>query len=257
MIKRIVSAVFLVPIVFFYIYIGGIYLKVATGIVAIMTIYEFYKSTNCLNIYLSVGGILTTLYVYIFGFEYFEIFLIVSLFALLIVSLFSKKFDVYKIGIYQISIFYIILPLYLINIIRASNYSIFIWLVVLIPAISDTSAYFIGKKHGKHKLAPEISPKKTKEGSIGGFVASVIATIAFYYIFGISGYVNVFVYIVFISIATIVSQLGDLVASKIKRTFSIKDFGKIMPGHGGILDRFDSALILIPIIYIFIKIISF
>lgn len=257
MIKRIVSAVFLVPIVLFFLYIGGIYLKVATGIVAIMVIYEFYKSTDCLNIYLFTGGILTTLYIYIFEFEYFEIFLVIILFAFLSSSLFSKKLDIYKIGIYQISIFYIILPLYLINLIRDSNYSIFIWLAVLIPAISDTSAYFTGKKYGRHKLAPEISPKKTKEGAIGGLVASVIANIVFYYVVGISGYVNIFIYMGFVSIATIVSQLGDLVASKIKRTFNIKDFGKIMPGHGGILDRFDSALILIPVIYIFIKIISF
>jgi len=120
--------------------------------------------------------------------------------------------------------------------------------VVLIAVFTDTFAYFTGKKFGKHKLTPLISPKKTIEGSIGGtLVATIVVSI--YAIF-ISTWTNTefmkdtsFYYIIILTIVlSVLSQFGDLLASAMKRHFKIKDYGNLFPGHGGVLDRLDSIL---------------
>lgn len=122
---------------------------------------------------------------------------------------------------------------------------------------SDTGAYFAGVFLGKHKLAPTISPKKTIEGLIGGLatctVLSIINGIIFVNIGFNMGYtvqVNYMVLALAAPIVSLVSVLGDLSASILKRQHGIKDFGNIMPGHGGILDRFDSVFFVAPLIYI-------
>ena len=119
---------------------------------------------------------------------------------------------------------------------------------------SDTFAFLVGSKFGKNKLCPEISPKKTIEGSIGGVVGVVI----FFLIITIIGntYFEMSYNIIYMVVAGIVAgmagQLGDLSASAIKRYCNVKDFGNIIPGHGGILDRLDSLLFVAPIMYTFL-----
>ena len=122
--------------------------------------------------------------------------------------------------------------------------------------MSDTGAYFFGVFFGKHKLAPKISPKKTIEGAIGGVIVAVVSLILFSYIYslilsylGISATINYLILIIISPLISLVSIVGDLTASIIKRQFNIKDFGNIMPGHGGVLDRFDSVLMVIPLVY--------
>lgn len=121
----------------------------------------------------------------------------------------------------------------------------YIYLLMFFGAwISDTFAYFTGKFFGKHKLAPAISPKKTVEGSIGGVVANMIAfagyALVLKHAFDVSA--NVLLFAVLGALFSAVGQFGDLFASGIKRHFDIKDYGKLFPGHGGVLDRFDSTL---------------
>ena len=120
----------------------------------------------------------------------------------------------------------------------------YIYLLVFFGAwISDTFAYFTGKNFGKTPLAPEISPKKTVEGSIGGILANMIGFAG--YAFVLRTYFDVTANIVFFAVLgalfSAVGQFGDLFASGIKRHFGIKDYGKLFPGHGGVLDRFDST----------------
>jgi len=105
---------------------------------------------------------------------------------------------------------------------------------------------------GKHKLAPVLSPKKTIEGSIGGTLASVITGGIFGYILSTNMVHNnnlIWVFMIITFVAAIVSQIGDLAASGIKRDHGIKDYGNIIPGHGGIMDRFDSVIFVAPMIY--------
>lgn len=125
--------------------------------------------------------------------------------------------------------------------------------------IADTGAYFAGSMWGKHKLCPEISPKKTIEGVVGGFVLNITAMLVFGYIFHAIYYqysVNISYLSLFLIgfFGTIMSILGDLSFSLIKRSCHIKDFGEIIPGHGGILDRFDSVIFEAPFVFLFVQI---
>ena len=118
----------------------------------------------------------------------------------------------------------------------------------------DTGAYFVGKKYGKQKLYPLISPKKTVEGALGGLGASLLVSILFKLIFFRSlGILGMLITPVLVGA---VSQMGDLCESFFKRAYGMKDSGKILPGHGGMLDRFDGVLFSIPVMYLCVKIFS-
>ena len=128
-----------------------------------------------------------------------------------------------------------------------------ILLAVFSAWMTDTFAYFVGRKFGKHKLCPEISPKKTVEGAIGGIIGEVILNTVLFFVFDkffFSIHTIEWWQIVIISIIlSIISMLGDLSASIIKRNHGVKDFGKILPGHGGIMDRADSLIFVLPVLY--------
>ncbi len=138
--------------------------------------------------------------------------------------------------------------------IRAYNPDLILYLF-LITSTTDTFAYLCGVCFGKHKMAPVISPKKTWEGAIGGSLFGTAVAACFALFFGLTNsniFINSitasestisYIVVVFLTLGcTVVSQIGDLVASKLKRTYEIKDFGNVFPGHGGVLDRFDSAI---------------
>ena len=137
----------------------------------------------------------------------------------------------------------------------------FVLLALCIAWLSDTGAYFCGKFFGRNKLCPDISPKKTVEGFFGGVSVSVLSTLfaaAVFDLFIFAGTVQInYVRITIMAlIGSLISVLGDLCFSAIKRKCGVKDFGSLMPGHGGILDRFDSVIFVIPYVYIFIRLIS-
>ena len=123
-----------------------------------------------------------------------------------------------------------------------------------VPWVADSSAYFAGNYLGKHKLCPNISPNKTIEGAVAGVVGGTLSALLFGLIFKlIYGDVTVYYGVLLLIgvLNSIISIFGDLIFSIIKRSCKIKDFGSIMPGHGGLLDRFDSVLFCIPVVYIF------
>ncbi len=125
-------------------------------------------------------------------------------------------------------------------------------LAFLIPWVCDAAAYFVGVFFGKHKMIPDVSPKKTVEGAIGGIVGVVISAVIFGLImqFGFGKTTNYFMLVTISLVGGFVSQWGDLIASLLKREYSIKDYGKIFPGHGGIMDRFDSMIAVSIFVYI-------
>lgn len=125
------------------------------------------------------------------------------------------------------------------------------WLLMLVflPTWAcDTGAYFAGRFFGKRKLAPSLSPGKTVEGSIGGFISSILIAA----ITGIAIHIPIGHAVVIGALIGVAAQLGDLVESSIKREIGIKDFGSILPGHGGALDRFDSLLFTGPLVYYYV-----
>ena len=135
---------------------------------------------------------------------------------------------------------------------QTGEHSVLIWLIFLTAFGADIMAYFTGMLLGKHKLCPKISPKKTIEGSIGGILGSVIFCGMFAY-FVIP---QLLLHCIIIGVlGGIVSQLGDLTASIFKRKMGIKDYGNLIPGHGGIMDRFDSVLFTAPMIYYYITLV--
>ena len=128
------------------------------------------------------------------------------------------------------------------------------WIVFIIAFGTDIFAYFVGMAIGKHKMCPNLSPKKSWEGAIGGLVFAVILTVVYaYFVFGGSP-TGIKWALVLGIIGSVMSQCGDLAASAIKRQIGIKDYGKLLPGHGGILDRFDSVLFAAPTIYFLLTI---
>lgn len=124
-------------------------------------------------------------------------------------------------------------------------------LVLIITTFSDTAAYFVGKAIGKHKFAPTISPNKTWEGAIGGWVFAIIGAwiYAAFFVPSINA-LNPFLKLICFWLLAFAGQLGDLAESALKRRFKVKDSGTIFPGHGGVLDRFDSFAAVISIIFI-------
>ncbi len=172
---------------------------------------------------------------------------IISMYFL--IMLLTKKYKVEDVGVTMLSLFYI--P-FLFSYLARLGGSIYIWLIFLVAFGTDTFAYFAGNLFGKHKLCPEISPNKTVEGFVGGIVGSVLLTMIYCYLVGVT---NIMLYIPMAIIASMISQSGDLVASVIKRYTGIKDYGKLIPGHGGILDRFDSVIFTSPVIFYYIELI--
>lgn len=149
-------------------------------------------------------------------------------------------------------VFYVVFFLYHVVLVDQSAAPILTWLIFLAAFGSDIMAYLVGRSLGRHKLCPGISPKKTVEGAVGGLFGSVLLC-------GLFGWFiapEYFVHCLIIGLlGGAVSQLGDLSASIFKRKMGLKDFGNLIPGHGGVLDRFDSVLFVGPLVYYYIVIV--
>ncbi len=133
--------------------------------------------------------------------------------------------------------------------------ALFVWMVPICSWVCDICAYLVGVKFGKHKMSPKLSPKKSIEGAIGGVAGSAIIG-ALYAFFAVSKNVSadrwkvVLIFVIMSVCGAFISMIGDLAASAIKRNRGIKDYGKIIPGHGGVMDRFDSFIFVAPLVYI-------
>ena len=192
-------------------------------------------------------------------------YLFISLYALVMftylvlilsAAVFSRgSIDVEKIGMSYASVFYIVTAFTAMILLCERRFGNYVLLMTIFgPWITDVFAYLTGRLFGRHKLIPEISPKKTIEGSIGGIVFCTLAAVLFGFVLSKTadditavGYLPLAIAGFIISI---LSQIGDLILSAVKRRYGIKDFGWILPGHGGILDRFDSVIGVVPVMLI-------
>lgn len=232
---------------------GGTILHLSLYIVSIIGLREFYKAMNKVNIYpISIIGYISTTGIFlniIFPFSFFEVLLTFTTISLLLLTIMEKDLKIEDVSITILGVLYI--PFLLSHIIYLDE-SLYIWLIFIIAFGTDTFAYIAGNLFGKRKLAPEISPNKTIEGSIGGVIGSSILSVIFTSYFKLASLGHI---ILLSIVCSILAQMGDLIASKIKRRTGIKDYGFIMPGHGGVLDRFDSIILTAPVIYYYISII--
>lgn len=264
MLKRVVSGSLLLVLLFFVILKGGIYVYLSGIFCSIVGLNEYFNVFNknrIKELELSTYVLTIALYtlIYFYGFEYKSLPLYMYLFTIYLlilvggVLLINKKINRDDLVIALLGYIYVSIFLSHIHLLSI-NESKYIWLVFIFASVTDMAAYFSGMFFGKRKLIPEISPKKTVEGAIGGIVGTTIVSLAFAIFIN---ELNPIYFIPFAIVGSIVSQLGDLFASAIKREFGVKDYGNIIPGHGGVLDRFDSILFVAPLTYYGVVLISF
>ncbi|MFC6202320.1 phosphatidate cytidylyltransferase [Lactiplantibacillus nangangensis] len=160
----------------------------------------------------------------------------------------KNRFSFDDAGVLTLGIFYIGMGFNYFTAARGINVETLLYLMFIVWA-TDSGAYMVGRKLGRHKVTP-ISPNKTWEGCIGGSLIGVVIATAFALWFSV-GYQNWFSMLLITIALSIVGQFGDLVESALKRYYGVKDSGKVLPGHGGILDRFDSMLLVFPIAHLF------
>ncbi len=183
------------------------------------------------------------------------IMIAVFLILLLAVYVFSfPKYNSEQVMTIFFGFFYVALTLSYIYLVRELNGGAYtVWLIFIGSWGADTMAYMVGRQIGKHKIVPVLSPKKSLEGFIGGILGAVLIGVIYAIIFKnnlTEHFPNpVFSFAIIAACSSVVSMIGDLAASAIKRDKQIKDYGKLLPGHGGILDRFDSVIFIAPIVY--------
>lgn len=244
--QRVITAVIGIALLLFILIKGGIVLKTAIAIISLEAARELYFAFKKININLNmysmiIGTLLLLLFsLYNISLEFSIIFVLFSSF---IFTLFSDKYSLEDTAYTTFSFIY---GPYLLNLLSGLENRL-LYLVFIIAFSTDTFAYFAGNLFGKHKLIPKVSPNKSVEGAIGGIIGCLLISLIYFYYLGLD--VNILT-VLFIIIASISGQVGDLIASKIKRVTGIKDYAKILPGHGGILDRFDSSILVIPFVYI-------
>lgn len=187
--------------------------------------------------------------------RYFELF--VAFTAILIMAVYVCTFAKIKANqaaFAVLAIFYVVIPSSFLFKIMHLRDGIYIFILIFICSwIADTFAYFTGVTLGKHKLVPVLSPKKSVEGAIGGVLgAALVAGVYGYFVGGHLHRPGLFLVFALTGlVGSIISIFGDLAASAIKRNYDVKDYSRLIPGHGGILDRFDSMIFVAPVVYAF------
>ncbi len=266
MLVRIISGTFLLIAAIFFLLFGGLPLLLILLFCSEVGLFEFYRATKVLpegKIFspLSVTGYLLTGVFYFFLFWKNDtehmLFIAVSLIVLtMMIYVFTfPKYHADQIAYCIFGFLYVPLMLSFVYRVRALEHGIFtVWLIFLASWVCDTCAYLTGMAIGKHKLAPVLSPKKSIEGAIGGIVGTAIFGGVYGYLvgeglFSMGRFEVALNFAVLCGVGSVISQIGDLAASGIKRDHDIKDYGTCIPGHGGIMDRFDSVLFTAPIIY--------
>ncbi|NLW51915.1 MAG: phosphatidate cytidylyltransferase [Tissierellia bacterium] len=253
--NRLISAVLILILMVSMVFINGYVLLLGVLALSLIAIYELKKALS------KIGADFIVIPAYLFNIvfilnTYFgnqDINLpLLSLYivALLVVMIFIEKISLVNVISNSFIAIYITLSYSYFIVIREP-----MWLFFLfgISSVTDTFAYFFGVLFGKHKLYEKLSPKKTIEGSLGGIFGAVVFAIIFTLIYDIE--ISTIIVISITVFMSILSQIGDLIASYIKRKANIKDYGKIFIGHGGVMDRFDSILLILPVLAMLLKLV--
>lgn len=262
-VTRTLSGIVLVALMLVTIIPGGKILFAANLLISLVGVYELYKVLGIEKNILGVTGYIALIVYYVLLYseknEYMMIFMVGFLIILLVQYVFAfPKYKTEEISNAVMCMLYAgVMLSYLYSVREGDNGAYTVWLIFLCSWGSDTCAYLAGVAFGKHKMAPVLSPKKSIEGAVGGVIGAAALGAIYAAIFADKIQMNmnpVIVFAVICAIGALISMVGDLAASAIKRNHDIKDYGKIIPGHGGIMDRFDSVIYVAPIIWILLQI---
>ena len=265
--QRIISAIVgLVVLAIVLTLFDTVVLNIAISVIIAMSVYELLKAVGDIDLPIRVVAILFGATVPFFKTSMISrilppVCLAFAVLMLIFTLKYHGKISVEKIGFsffYSMAIAFSITCVIFVRDLYGMAVGFYAAVMALGGAwLNDTGAYFSGMMFGKHKLAPVISPKKTVEGFVGGIIVSLFSQLLLSFIFqklcaiyGVVAQINYLLVAVVAPFIALAAVLGDLSASVMKRQFKIKDFGNIMPGHGGALDRFDSAFVTIPLVYI-------
>lgn len=257
--KRFLSAVVLLALAGVALVTGGTFLLILSVVVALAGTFELLRIDDmhktvpgCIS-YISVIGFYLILFWEYTGItDFWLVFVVIVMLAAYVLT--YPKYHVKNIALCLLAVLYagvLVSYLYQTRCMIYGNW--FVWLILIGASGSDTFAYLVGKLIGKHHFS-ELSPKKTVEGCVGGVLGAALLA-GIYSFFLPQGAAQMFqwdIHVVFVCIGvlcSVVSQMGDLAASAMKRNYGIKDYSSLIPGHGGILDRFDSILFVSPLVY--------
>ncbi len=256
---RFVSAFICTVVAFLSIIPGGYILFAVNLVIAIIGVREMLKVAGVNKTPIAFFAYAATIITY-FLICLDKEYLLVALFMLFLLLLFGAmvisypKYSSEKIFMTFASLIYVGLGLSFLyrTRVQLNDGQYIIWLIFIGSWISDTGAYCVGMLCGKHKAFPELSPKKSIEGCVGGILSSIAIGIVYnlvlHYFFNVN-FLHIWQIAVICGAASVISQVGDLAASAIKRNYNVKDYGRLIPGHGGILDRFDSIIFVAPLVY--------
>ena len=258
---RLISGIVLVIIALATIISGSwilFFTLLAVSLIGMRELYKVMKVSDEHVTVLELVGYLGAVLYYIamkadFG-NYGTMAIIISMILILFVYVFGyPKYHAEQVMAAFFGFFYVAVMLSYVYQIRTLERGLYLaFLVFLCSWGCDNCAYCVGMLIGKHKMSPKLSPKKSVEGAVGGVAGAALLTALYCFIFRSPMHLErgeIVILAVIAAIAGLISMVGDLTASAIKRNYDIKDYGKLIPGHGGILDRFDSMIITAPIIY--------
>lgn len=262
---RLVSGIILVLIALVTVGSGGLLLFATTVAISMIGLFELYRVMGIEHKPLGYVGYGTVLFYYgllwFHGEKYMMLMSIAFLMLLMSIYVFTfPKYQTDQVTVAFFGVFYVAVMLsYLYQVRCMPDGKYLVWLVFFGSWGCDTCAYCTGMLIGRHKLAPVLSPKKSIEGAVGGTAGAAVLGFLYAVVFG-SSMLEVsnpqLACALACAIAAVISQIGDLAASAIKRNHQVKDYGHLIPGHGGILDRFDSMLFTAPAIYFAVTFLS-
>lgn len=259
-IERLISGIILVILTIAAIWVGHPILLGVVCIVSLIGQFELYRVLKLEKSVLGIAGYIATI-----GYEllllynkenYMQVFVFsVMLVFMAIYVILYPKYTFKEIAMVFVGVVYVTMMLSSLYQTRCMDGGIYlVWIVFISAWGSDTCAYCVGKLFGKHKLPSKLSPKKTIEGCTGGVIGAMIIAAIYAYIFKDNLEMHgcsIALFTIVGGLGAICSQIGDLAASAIKRNYQVKDYGTLIPGHGGIMDRFDSILFTAPLAFIF------
>jgi phosphatidate cytidylyltransferase len=254
---RLLSGIVLVIILIATVGMGGYVLFSVLGIISLIGLSELYKVVGVHNKVLGYAGYIAAVFYYLLLLtghtEYITMFTILFLVIAMAVYVFTfPSFGAEQVMTVFFGLFYVAVMLsYVYQTRNLPDGGILVWLIFLSSWGCDTCAYCVGVLIGKHKMAPKLSPKKSVEGGVGGVLGAALLGVLFALAVNrwASADADLLHYALICGAGGMISQIGDLAASAVKRNHDIKDYGTLIPGHGGILDRFDSVIFTAPVIY--------